>query len=299
MPTYVSDVLEATRQYVLSGQREERNKLSAAIVGRSTVVATMQYDMGSIDRGARISIDLEDMYVWSKSSQVATVDRAQFGSEAVDHDNGTRVYVNPKYSNFDIFKSINQELHALSSPTNGLFQVLTYELTYNQNILGYNFPYDVLDVYQVRYTTPGTYQDWHISQDWEFTQDSGSDFASGKALFVRDAYSGQKVLAKVKAPFTQLAANINTDIASSGLPESCYDILSLSAAWRLTSPREVARNFHEVQGDTRRAQEVPPGANLGGARELGRLRMERIREEASRLSIQYPPIARRYPYRVG
>lgn len=291
----VSDLVEETKRLLLTGSTEERNKLAAS----TSTTLTMTYPLGSIDRGAKLSIDLEDFYVWSKSSQTVTVEPGQFGSIAASHAVNSLVHVNPKFSNWEIFKAFNHELTSLSSPVNGLFQMIDYLIDYNPVIQGYDFPYAVSSIYEVRYTTPGPTNEWHISQDWEFTKNSGADFASDQALFIRDAYPNQDVLVKVKAPFTQLPASLATDLSTTGLPETAYDILSLGAAYRLTSPREVRRNFDEVQGDTRRAQEVPPGANLGGSRELGRLRDVRIREEAARLSQQFPVHSPRYPFKVG
>lgn len=294
----VFDVIEETRRLLFTGGVEERNKLAASLTGVG-VTPTFTYPMGGIDRGTKLSVDLEDMYVWAKSSQSATVDRAQFGSTIADHAAGSIVHVNSKFSNWEIFKAINTELVSLSSPANGLFQVADYLIDYNPVIHGYDFPYPVLDIYEVRYTTPGPTNEWYISQDWEFTNNSGADFASDKALFIRDAFPNQDVLVKAKAPFIQLAAAMAINISTSGLPVTCYDILAIGTAYRLTSPREVRRNFNEVQGDTRRAGEVPPGAQLGGSRELLRLRQERIQEEASRLSLQYPARSPRYPFVVG
>ncbi len=298
MATYVLDLINETRRLLLTGSVEERNQLASPLTGFATN-PVFTYDMGAIDKGAKLSVDLEDMYVWAKSSQTATVTRADFGSVLGDHNTGAIVYVNPKFSNYEIFAAINQELIALSSPSNGLFGVQDYVLDYNPVILGYDFPYAVLDIYQVRYSYPGPSQDWVISQDWEYARHSGDDFASDNALFIRDAYPNQQVIVKAKIGFSQLTANMLALISASGIPDTCHDILSLGAAWRLTSPREVKRNFDEVQGDTRRSEEVPPGANLGGSRELGRLRQIRINEEAARLSQQYPVRSPRYPFAVG
>lgn len=296
--TTLSDIINDTRRLLLTGAVEERNKLVSDISSSDTT-ASFTYAMGAIDRGAKVSIGLEDMYVWGVSSQTATLDRGQFGSLPSSHAATSIAYVNPKFSNFEIYDAVNKELVAFSSPVNGLFRVEDYVLAYNPTISGYDFPYAILDIYQVRYTDPGPSQDWTISQDWEYTRHAGDDFTSDAAIFIRDAYPHQNVVIKAKRAFDMLAADLSVDVSDSGLPESCYDILSLGAAWRLTSPREVRRNFNETQGDTRRANEVPPGAQLGGSRELGRLRTLRINEEASRLSAQYPARSPRFPYTVG
>lgn len=296
--TTLQDLINDTRRELMTGGLEERNQLANSI-SESDTTLTLTYDLGAIDRGAKLSIELEDMYVWGKSSQVATVSRGQFGSVVSSHSAGDIVFVNPKFSNYEIYDAVNKELLALSSPANGLFAVQDYVLTFNPVVQGYDFPYPILDVYQVRYTIPGPGQEWWISQDWEFTRHAGDEFGSDNALFVRDAFPNQQVLVKAKTGFNTIPASLSADIADTGLPVSCYDILTLGAAWRLTSPREIRRNFNEVQGDTRRANEVPPGAQLGGARELGRIRQQRINEEAARLSQQYPSYSPRFPFTVG
>jgi hypothetical protein len=294
----VSNLISQTRRFLFSGSVEERNQLADAL---SSVPDTFNviHDIGSIDRGAKVSINLEDMYVWSKSSQTVTVARGQFGSTVASHSAFDTIYVNPRFSPFEILSAINTELVSLSSPTNGLYTVSNFELTYNPVIQGYDFPHTVLDVFDVRYTTPGPSQDWFSSENWDYIRNAGSDFTSTTALLVRDAYPNQPINVIAKIALSQLPYSLTSNTTSYAIPDEFLDILSIGAAYRLTSPREVRRNFDETQGDTRRANEVPPGANLGGSRELGRLRQERIREEASRLNIKYPSRSPRYPFMVG
>lgn len=295
----VAELIEETRRLIFTGQREERNKLTAAIDGAVTTL-TCTYPMAAIQRGAKLSIDLEDMYVWDIASQVATVDRGQFGSTAASHVINSLIHVNSKFTPWEIFNAINDEIVSLSAPTNGLYKIVTTELTYNAAISGYNYSTAaVLDVLEVRYAVPGPSGEYVLSSNWDLARNLSDEYASGSAIMVRDAFPGRTVLVTAKAPFTQLAAALTTDTSTTGIPTTALDILSIGAAWRLTAPREIKRNFDEVQGDTRRAQEVPPGANLGGSRELQRLRQSRIAEEAARLRQANPSVAPRYPYQAS
>ncbi len=296
----LSELIDETHRLLLTGSREERNRTAAALTNSATSI-TMAYPLGSIQRGSKLSINLEDLYVWGASSlTVSPVDRGQFGSAAVSHAAFSTVFVNPKFSSFEVYNAINQELDALSSPALGLFRVSTTELTYNPAISGYALAgTNILGVHEVRYQIPGPSREYPISQDWELTRDMSDEFTPNTVLFVRDAFPGRTVLVKAKLPFVRLPAVLSTDLSTTFLPATALDILSIGAAWRLTSPREIRRNFDEVQGDTRRSEEVPPGANLGGARELGRLRLQRINEEVSRLNSLYPSRSPRYPFAVG
>ena len=76
------------------------------------------------------------------------------------------------------------------------------------------------------------------------------------------------------------------------VPVNMEDILELGVMSRLLSMREVKRNFIESQGDTRRADEVPPGAMRDSFSNILRLRRDRIVAEAARLARQYPLVIR-------
>ena len=78
------------------------------------------------------------------------------------------------------------------------------------------------------------------------------------------------------------------DISTRQLPNTAYDIPSLGAALKLQSMREPQRNFNTAQGDSRRAEEVPPGAQLRSVPALQIPYERRIKEEARRLKRMYP-----------
>lgn len=296
----VYDLIEETRRIINAGAIEERNTLASSTL----TTLTMVHPLGSIDRGSRLAIDLEDFYVWSKASLTVTADGGQNGSTPSSHAAGARVYVNPKFSNWDIFKALNVEINSLSTPEVGLFNVETVELTFNPSIQGYDVTgfsvpaANILDIMEVRYSVPGTSREYPRSHDWELSRDMSDEFPSGVALFVRDAFPHRTVLVKAKLGFDPLTESMNADISTTGISSLWYDILSLGAAWRLTAPLEMRRNDFTHQGDTRRADEVPPGAVMGASRELGRLRQQRINEEVSRLRKKYPRHLPRYPYAI-
>lgn len=295
----VSDLIEETREMLLTGMREEQNKLNGALTNSATTL-TCTYPLGSISRGAKLSIDLEDIYVWDKTSlTVSPIDRGQFGSTAASHTSGSIIRINSKFSNWDIFKAINKEINDLSAPLNGLYYIGTVEIEWNPSIEGYSYSAtNLLDIYDVQYEVTGPSLAWYQSADYELSRNMGANFAAGSALFIRDAYPHRSVLVKGKFAFTELATAMTTNLTTSNVPATAYDILSLGAAMRLTAPREIRRNFNEVQGDTRRAEEVPAGANLGGSRELARLRNDRIKAERSRLSLINPVRSNRYPFSI-
>lgn len=296
--TTVSEVIATCRNDYLQtgGTREARNRLDGAI-DASTTTLTVEFDPQGITDGAKLSIGLEDMGVWNAnpSSRTATIQRADYGSLAGAHASGDIVFVNAEPTSAQILRAINAELLSLSSPGNGLFQMKTVDLSYNASLSGYDLSgvTNLNSVWAVRYRASGSEKYWPMLHDWEYQRDmASSEFTSTHAIFINQpAEQGQTVRVWYRSGFTSLFFLTDDILAVSGLHTEAHDILSIGAAWRLTAGREVSRNITTSQGDTRRASEVPPGAQLGASRNMAAVRKQRIDEEKTRL-------ARRYPVRI-
>jgi len=93
---------------------------------------------------------------------------------------------------------------------------------------------------------------------------------------------------RYKAPFTRVSTVSDSLQSVANLPVTMEDILEMGVMSRMLSTREVKRNFIESQGDTRRSDEVPPGAMRDSFSNILRLRRDRIIAEAAKLARQYP-----------
>lgn len=289
MPT-ASDLMYQTRSYLYTGSKDERNKLNGAITDTTSLTMTLSYDARGIQRGTKLAIDQECFYVWSIAGQTATVERGRFGSTAATHADGSMVYVNPRWSDFDIFGALNDELRALSG--RGLFRMRTADVTYQPAVEGYDLTgvSDLISVYELRWKPVDVSASWPKITHYTLARNMNtSEFSSGTALLIYDSPApGRTVHVRYKAPFGTLTA-VTDDVGTvSGLHPEAMDLLPIGAAIRLAAGREVRRNFDETQGDTRRADEVPPGANLNAIRQLQTLYATRLGEETGRLAAEYP-----------
>jgi hypothetical protein len=236
------------------------------------------------------------VHVWSTETgpRTASVERATEGSTGAAHAIGATVYANPRFSRFDIFEAVNEELDDLS--TYGLFRVPTpITLTFTAAVQGYDLtaiPSNFIDILDVFIESTGTAKDWPRlnSSSWEIRRDmAAADFASGSALVLYEpGYAGRDIRVSYKAPFTNVTSGTEDVNTVSGLPATCNDILSMGAAIRLAAPMEIKRNRTENQGDTRRAEEVPPGAQGQSWQGLAIQREARIARECDRLAEKYP-----------
>jgi hypothetical protein len=286
-------LVEECRRHLFSGAREQVNTLAATLSSSPTVqTVTFNYPLRQITEGAVIEVDLELMLVLATNvtNNSATVLRGQLGSASASHSSDAVVTVNPKFPRFGIFSAINEELGALSSE--GLFQVKTVDLTYNPAIDGYDMTSvtDLLDIYSVRYSIPGPNLRWPEIRSYQLKRNMPTtDFASGIALVLDEGgYPGRTVRVSYLAPFSPLTALTDNVVTTSGLHTEAHDIPPLGAAARLVMPRDVKRGFTETQGDTRRAEEVPPGASMASGRGLLALRDRRVQQEIARLRRFFP-----------
>jgi hypothetical protein len=243
----------------------------------------------SVAFGEVLAIDMELLYVleFDSSANTAVVMRGFLGSVPAPHATNTMIYVNPRFTRFDIAVAINQELQALSAA--GLFQVKTVDIPYNPVFIGYDLPSEgLIDVIGVRYkqVTPNynfpTIRHWTVAPYM-----TDSHFPSGMGLFIYEpGFPGLPVHVWYSAAFDPLV-NLNDDVTGvSGLPPTATDILSVGAQIILVNAREIKRNFTEAQPDPRKATEVPPAAVLNSVKGLELWRAGRIADERGRLHNQ-------------
>jgi hypothetical protein len=281
--------------YLLTGQREVRNVLASDITSSDTLLTT-SYAVRGILEGARLSADYEDMYVVTSDAGAltATVIRGQFGTTGAAHATGATLWVNPKWSRAQLLRAVNDEIRSLSGA--GLYQMATVDLTFNSQISGYDMtgvtPDDVMSIYEIMADYPGPQNAPVPISSYRVLRDAQTaDFTSGMGILLNEpGHPGHTVRVTYKTRFnTVTSADSATDLATAaGLDVEAHDILSIGAAIRLVSGSEVRRSQLGAQPDTRRAEEVPPGATLQSVRGLMALREERLKEEKARLARRYP-----------
>jgi len=288
--TTAATVINKTLRQLLSGTVEARNKLASTITDSGTSVVCT-YAIEGLRAGQVFEIDSEVFYIWAAnvSTQTLTVQRGFNGTTAAAHTSGALLTVAPRFPRAQVLEAINDEVLDLSSPVNGLFQVKTFNQTYNgtDRMVNLTSATDVIDVLNVsvRYLT----DDYPVARKVKLVRDLPTDdFASSFALKFDQAVYPGRLRVVYKAPYTSVtteATNLNTDC---GIQESVEDIVVIGTQLRLMAPREIKRNFIESQGDTRRSEEVASGAISNSVTVLRQLRRDRIIAEAARLMRAYP-----------
>ena len=288
--TSLADLIEDTRRHLYSGRPETLNQIAAC--DGSTTTVTLNRTLSNVAAGTILSVGLEAMHVWSVTDQQAgtlEVLRGHLGSTAAAHGENEIVRVAPMHTDFAIFRALNAEIAALSGA--GIFRMKTLDLTTSTDgSRTYDLATDVLDVYDVRADPDIAANTWPSVSSWTWLPDmDATEFPSGRALRIDSSVPWDRPLRVVYkaalAPLETLADDVE---AVGGLRASAHDIPPLGAAWRLTAPAEVERNRTDRQGDSRRAEEVPPGAKLRSPLGLQQVRQQRIAEELLLQQRLYP-----------
>jgi hypothetical protein len=307
MTTY-NDWIEKTWRRVYSGANDSIVQLATAITPTTTSFAVTPAQATVMRNGAILSVDLEVLLVvnWNQNNGTATVVRGYEGSVPCAHAADALVYVQPKYSKFDIGVALNDELKRLSSPDLGLFQVGVSTVTYNPVYMGYDLgtiPTDFIDVLEIRHKIPFPTRNYPKISKWKVLRSipDATVFPSGAGIVIYEGgYPGQPFYIQYSAPFTplgnilnndsslNLSATLAQDVATvSGMLNPATDIPPLGAEIQLTLPKEIKRNFMESQPDPRKALEVLAGNVSNSVQALTILYNERVGEEAARLQRQY------------
>jgi hypothetical protein len=283
-------LLDRVSRQLLSGTIEERNKLASSVAS-DTASFVMSYDLGGLRAGTVFEVDSELVYVWeaTSGSKTLTVERGYGGTTAAAHSSGAIVTLNPRFPKAQMLEALNQDIDDMSSPLNGLFRVVATNVDYNGadrqiDLTGATSIIDLLDV-RLRYLD----SDYPVIRKVRLQRDlPTSDFPSGFALVFDESVMAGTLRVRYKAPFARVSAIGDSLQSVANLPVTMEDILEMGVMSRMLSTREVKRNFIESQGDTRRSDEVPPGAMRDSFSNILRLRRDRIIAEAAKLARQYP-----------
>lgn len=294
----VASFIERTRRQLDSGHRLEFNALSEIIDGAQTTITLQVEPSTDLRFGDILACELEIMRVltWNGVSRQATVRRGYLDSDAVGHAGGTEVVVNPRFTTFDVFEAMVDEINSWGP---ALHYVDAQEFSIEAGDATLELPAawaDALAVLDVRRRWNDPYADatgWP-RMDVRVLRTPVGDWPTGASTsglllrFIEPTAAGT-VLVTTARPFNASAMTITSDLTTDlKIPSSLFDVLSMGVKLRLTQDAEWARHARDQQDDSRRSQETPVGSavqplNFGYATYL-----RRKQEEIHKLWAQYP-----------
>lgn len=208
--------------------------------------------------------------------------RGQQGTIATAHASGSRVSVNPRYPRRRVAQVINQVIAGMCPP---LFGVVTGEFQAQYLTWEYALPVNARTLLKVEYRPfNSAVYDWTMLRGAFIRRDTGTPMLhlpTGLGIF------NAEVRYTVATDPTPLV-NDSDLFTSTGLSESCIDIVSLGAIPRLVTTNDLARNQLNSVEPSERSLIVPAGSGANAAKFYMGMYQQRLAAEANRLRQLYP-----------
>lgn len=293
--TLVSAAVQRVKRQLASSFRYEVNTLASAVSTVATTV-TLTYELpASVISGAVLSIANEEMRVMSvdKVAKQVTVLRGWNGSEAITHNAGDEVHINPRFSGLDVYEALIDEVTSWGPD---LYRTVARQESVADGQQTISLPTSWRDIYGLvdvrRNYADDDSTSWPrlagrlqrgVAGTWTDGPSSGLSFRMFPPIYIGSVYL------VAAAPLDVDAISWNADLVDDvGLRASMLDVLDMGIKWRLLGDSEAGRSARVAQDNPRRAEEVPPRSASDEANRLYPLYVRRKQEEIDRLRWQFP-----------
>ena len=300
-----SDVIEKAYRRLTGGQRESVLQVTNSVALTDTTLNVAGLATVGLHSGGLLAMGTEVMLVVNPNINASTqtgsvtVMRGYQGSTPSTYASGTVGYVDPRFTRWDVAVAINDALGYLSSPSYGMFQVLTTTITYNPVFRGYDLsalPANFIRLVELTFDTPLPDHNFPAVKNFRIRRGiTSAKIPSGRALIVSDAaWPGLNMMVAAACPYTPLV-NLTDDVeVASGLDGGATDVLALCAEIDVAIVQEIKRGELGSQTDPSKLVNVPPGATTAAVMSLKMIRDDRVAAEAARLAQRWPEIPQGY-----
>lgn len=298
--TTVENTIERISRQLASTVRMEISTLGSSLT-TSTLTFPLTYDLpNSVRSGAVLSVGRELMRVVSTNptSKEVTVIRGWQDTDAEAHSSGDEVLINPRFTRFDIYDGIIQEIDSWSPD---IFKVADDTGTFAVEATGFEVDSlyaNALGVVSLRrnYTEDAS----AVWPDMPFKLYRGRSGSltptEGTGMYVRfttgvgyvnqaGSYAIRYAIPYDTSLITSEASDLVADV---GLDSPLLELVELGVKYRLLMDDETPRTARSVQDEPRRNQEVPPGAGLNQAQMVLQRYERRRNSEVVRLRTLHP-----------
>lgn len=281
-----ADLIRQALTHVRGASRPQINVL-AENFSSSQDQMVMEHPVAGVHVGQSIEVGMSVYLVSNVNTATQTLSVVP-QSVAANHDSGSRVTMRPTYDKARIVTEMNNELADLSAQDlyrPEIVEAVDGDITVPDGALS------VLDVWsdeprlaiETRQLPEAHFRIVETPTGPELRGRGGPDGI--RLAFVTFGCEFNPL------PLTTDTVNV---VDTTGLWGQALDLLPIGAALRMLMGTEAQRNIVSHQGETRRAEEVPPGAVTAALRNLAALRQTRLVAEQQRLRQRFG-----YTKRVG
>jgi hypothetical protein len=251
--------------------------------------------VGSADNLAKGIVEIDDELIWIdnfvKASNTLNAapgfGRGYQNTSPAPHSQYSQVVLSPTFPRTMIKQAINDTINSVYPK---LWAIYSTTFTFNASQTTYALPDDAQNVIYMSWQTTGSSREWLPINRWR--QDlmaNTATFNSQKTVNIyENIQPGRTVQVWYAANPSTMDANTDDFADVTGLPDSCRDVITLGAAYRLLSYVDPGRiNLTSAEADLADSK-VPGAAGANSSRYIYALYNQRLNDESLKLSDKFP-----------
>lgn len=251
--------------------------------------------VGSADNLAKGIIEIDDELIWIdnfvKASNTLNAapgfGRGYQNTSPAPHSQYSQVVLSPTFPRTMIKQAINDTINSVYPK---LWAIYSTTFTFNASQTTYALPDDCQNVIYMSWQTTGSSREWLPINRWR--QDlmaNTATFNSQKTVNIyENIQPGRTVQVWYAANPSTMDANTDDFVDVTGLPDSCRDVITLGASYRLLSYIDPGRiNLTSAEADLADSK-VPGAAGANSSRYIYALYNQRLNDESLKLSDKFP-----------
>jgi hypothetical protein len=284
----VDEVRSSLAGYTL---RQDRiTYLDSAITTTSTAIP-----VGSSSNLAKGIIEIDDELIWidnfSTSNNTLNAapgfGRGWQGTAPAPHSQYAQVTLTPTFPRTVIKQAINDTINSFFPK---LWAISSVTFTFNASQTTYALPNDAESIIYASWQTTGSSLEWLPINRWR--ADPMANVATFNTTNTINIYENIQPGRTVQVYYTTTANTLdaNTDDFAdvTGLPDSCRDVVTLGASYKLLSYVDSGRiNLSSAEADLNDTK-IPSSAGVASSRYIFALYNQRLNEEALKLQDKFP-----------
>ena len=284
----VDEVRSSLAGYTL---RQDRiTYLNAAINTTATAI-----QVGSSSNLAKGIIEIDDELIWIDNFNSANntlnaapgFGRGWQGTAPSPHAQYAQVTLTPTFPRTVIKQAINDTINSFFPK---LWAINSTTFTFNASQTTYPLPDDVESIIYASWQTTGSSLEWLPINRWR--ADPMANISAFNTTNTINIYENIQPGRTVQVYYTTTANTLdaNTDDFAdvTGLPDSCRDVVTLGASYKLLSYVDSGRiNLSSAEADLNDTK-IPSSAGVASSRYIFALYNQRLNEEALKLQDKFP-----------
>lgn len=257
----------------------------------STELSFLVNNASLIGRGV---IEIDDELIWvdsfdraSGTVSVPPYGRGYMGTTASSHNYGAKVSINPLFSRSAIKRAINDTIRAVYP---ALFGVSSSTFTFSPAVTTYALPNDLESIISISYRRIGPEKEWVPLRNYRVDSAADiSEFNSNNSVTISAPITpGSTVKVQYSKEPDELMLDGDDFNYTTGLPESCKDLIVLGATYRLLSMVEPGRLTFATPESQTQSERIQYGSGTNIVRYIFALYQQRLTEESNKMSRKFP-----------